>query len=77
MITDDNLLALSMRVDSTMINWCEEHDIDPLSMSSVVLARLTLFLDGLGSGENYRKILQVAIDTRSKEAYNSDMVTKH
>ena len=77
MITDENLLALSMRVDSTMINWCEEHDIDPLSMSSVVLARLTLLLDTLDAGENYRKILQVAIDKRSKQAYNSEMVTKH
>jgi hypothetical protein len=77
MITDDNLLALSMRVDSKLINWCEEHEIDPLSMSSIVLARLTLFLDTLGAGEDYRKILQVAIDTRSKQAYNSDMITKH
>ena len=77
MITDDNLLSLSMRVDHTIVKWCEEHDIDPLSMSSVVLARLTLFLDALGSGGDYRKILQVAIDTRSKEVYNSEMVTKH
>jgi hypothetical protein len=46
-------------------------------MSSVVLARLTLFLDALGSGGDYRKILQAAIDTRSKEVYNSEMVTKH
>lgn len=76
-MNDEQLIEMSNTVDVTMANWCEDYDIDPLSMSAIVLARLTAFLDALGGNDDWRKILQVAIDTRSKHVYNSDMVTKH
>ena len=55
-MTDEDLIALSMKIDGTMITWAEQHKMSALSMSAVMLARMMLLCDSLGSGEDFRTL---------------------
>jgi hypothetical protein len=49
------------------------YEIDPLSLTAVVLARLVLANDFIGSGDDFRKLLVNVPDTRLK---NPDIATQ-
>ena len=53
-MSDDDLIELSRKVDNTLIKWAEQHNVSALSMSAVVMARLLLLCDSLGSGGDFR-----------------------
>ena len=55
-MTDDQLIELSMKIDNTMINWAEQQKTSALSMSAVMLARMMLLCDSVGSGEDFRQL---------------------
>jgi hypothetical protein len=66
MPSDDVLLKLSSEVDDIIGNLVKRYKIDPLTMTAVILARLVLANDFIGSGDDFRKLLVNLPDTRLK-----------
>lgn len=73
MPSDDVLLKLSSEVDDIIANLVKRYQIDPLSLTAVILARLVLANDFLGSGDDFRKLLADIPNARVK---NSDINTQ-
>ena len=73
MPSDDVLLKLSSEVDDVIADFVNRYEIDPLSLTAVVLARLVLANEFTGSGEDFRKLMANIPDIRPK---NSDINTQ-
>jgi len=73
MPNDDELAKLSFEVDDIIADLLKRYQIDPLSMTAVILARLVLTNDYTGSGDDFRKLLLNIPDTRLK---NPDITTQ-
>ncbi len=73
MPSDDVLLKLSSEVDDIIADLVKRYQIDPLSLTAVILARLVLANDFLGSGDDFRKLLADIPNARVK---NSDINTQ-
>ena len=73
MPSDDVLLKLSSEVDDIIADLVKRYQIDPLSLTAVILARLVLANDFLGSGDDFRKLLANVPDLQPK---NSDINTQ-
>jgi len=73
MPSDDDLAKLSFEVDYIIADLIKRYQIDPLSMTAVILARLVLTNDFTGSGDDFRKLLGNVPDLRPK---NSDITTQ-
>lgn len=71
MITDDTLGQMVKDIDDTLTELMTKYSTGPLLTGSVVLARLMLTNDYMGSGEEFRKLLSEAID---KKPRNEEMV---
>ena len=56
-MTDDKLSKLAFEIDDIIFELITKHKIDPLSLTSVILARLVLANDFTGSGDDFRKIM--------------------
>jgi len=66
MPNDDELAKLSFEVDDIIADLLKRYQIDPLSMTAVILARLVLTNDYTGSGDDFRKLLLNIPDMRLK-----------
>jgi len=55
-MTDDELIELSRKIDNTMIKLAEQHKTSALSLSAVMMARMMLLCDSLGSAEDFRQL---------------------
>jgi len=55
-MTDDDLIDLSRKIDNTMLKWAEQHKTSALSLSAVMMARMMLLCDSLGSAEDFRQL---------------------
>jgi hypothetical protein len=66
MVSDDDLAKLSFEVDDIITDLMKRYQIDPLSMTAVILARLVLANDNAGSGDDFRKLLVNVPDLRPK-----------
>ena len=73
MPNDDVLMKLSYEVDDIIADLVNRYQMDPLSLTAVILARLVLANDFTGSGEDFRKLLVNVPDTRPK---NPDIATQ-
>jgi hypothetical protein len=69
-MTDDQLIELSMKIDNTMLKWAEQHKSSGLAMSAVMLARMMLLCDSIGSGEDFRKL---CLEVAGKEIYEQEV----
>ena len=54
---DQKLVALSNEVDKTLHNLCGKYDINALSLTGVVLARLKIISDAGEITEEFNKLL--------------------
>jgi hypothetical protein len=54
---DDKLAKIAFEVDDIIVELSTKHKIDPLTLTSVMLARLVLTNDFTGSGDDFRKII--------------------
>ena len=54
---DDKLYKLAFEVDDIIAALVIKYEIDPLSLTSIMLARLVLTNDFTGSGSDFRKII--------------------
>ncbi len=73
MPSDDNLAKLSFEVDDIIADLVNRYQMNPLSLTAVVLARLVLANDFIGSGDDFRKLLVNVPDARLK---NPDITTQ-
>jgi hypothetical protein len=74
MPSGDVILKLSSEVDDIIGNLVKRYKIDPLTMTAVILARLVLANDFIGSGDDFRKLLVNLPDTRLKNPNISTQV---
>ena len=61
---DDRLAKIAFEVDDIIAALSIKHKIEPLSLTSVILARLVLANDFTGSGDDFRKIIANIPDPR-------------
>ncbi len=54
---NDKLSKLAFEVDDIIAGLVIKYEIDPLSLTSIMLARLVLTNDFTGSGDDFRKII--------------------
>ena len=54
---DDKLSKLAFEIDDIIVELSTKYKIDPLTLTSVILARLVLTNDFTGSGDDFRKII--------------------
>ena len=54
---DEQLEKLSYEVDDFIQNLIEKYQINPLSLTAVILARIVLTNDYVGSGKDFRELL--------------------
>ena len=73
MPSDDVLAKLSFEIDDIIADLVKRYQIDPLSVTAVILARLVLANEFTGSGEDFRKLMANIPDIRPK---NSDINTQ-
>jgi hypothetical protein len=64
MINEDTLNNLVKDIDESLATLMAKHQLGPLLVGSVTLARLMLSNDHMGSGEEFRKLLIEAADKR-------------
>jgi hypothetical protein len=57
MPSDDQLEKLSYEVDDMIQKLIEKYQINPLSLTAVILARIVLTNDYVGSGQDFRELL--------------------
>jgi hypothetical protein len=56
-LENDKLAKIAYEIDDIIAGLSVKYKIDPLSLTSIVLARIVLTNDYVGSGEDFRKIL--------------------
>jgi hypothetical protein len=56
-MTDDKLSKLAFEVDDIIVELSTKYKIDPLTLTSIMLARLVLTNDFTGSGDDFRKLI--------------------
>ena len=54
---DDRLSKLAFEVEDIIAGLVIKYEIDPLTLTSIMLARLVLTNDFTGSGDDFRKII--------------------
>ena len=54
---DDRLAKIAFEVDDIIAALSVKNKIDPLTLTSIMLARLVLANDFTGSGDDFRKII--------------------
>ena len=64
MINEDTLNNLVEDIDANIAALMAKHQLGPLLVGSVTIARLMLSNDYMGSGEEFRKLLIEAADKR-------------
>ena len=69
---NDKLSKLAFEVDDIIAGLVIKYEIDPLTLTSIMLARLVLTNDFTGSGDDFRKIIANIPDPRlpSNEVIN-------
>jgi len=53
---DDNISKIAYEIDDVISEFITKYDIDPLSFSTIILARLVRANDFVGSGDDFRLI---------------------
>ena len=61
-MTDEQLNQIAHEVDQFIMAFIQKHNIDPLSASGVILARLIKFNDELSSGDNFIALMNVIVN---------------
>ena len=54
---NDKLAKIAYEIDDIIAGLSVKYKIDPLSLTSIVLARIVLTNDYVGSGEDFRKLM--------------------
>jgi hypothetical protein len=60
---DQKLVSLSNEIDKTLHALCGKYDINPLSLTGVILARLKIIAEAGEATEDFNKLLTHVIST--------------
>ena len=63
---DDKLIEISLEVDKIIGDLIHKYEMSPLSISAVVLARLVRFNIEMQDNDDFRKLMQSAIEQTVK-----------
>jgi hypothetical protein len=55
--SDDKLEEIAFKVDDIIMGLITEYKLDPLTLTSIILARLVLANDFVGSGVEFRNLI--------------------
>jgi hypothetical protein len=66
-MNDDNITKLVYEIDDMFAKYIEAHQISPLVLSSILLARMMRMNDACESGKEFRQILSEAPDRKPVE----------
>ena len=55
----DKLEEIAYEVDNYIVSLAIKYEIDPLSLTAIMLGRLVMTNDYAGSGDDFRKLLSV------------------
>ena len=61
------MVAMSMVIDKVLLSLADQHSVSALSLSAVVMARVMLLCDAVGSGEDLRQLCSEIAKTPVKE----------
>lgn len=61
---DQKLVSLSNEVDKTLHALCGKYDINPLSLTGVILARLKIIAEAGEATEDFNKLLTHVTETK-------------
>ena len=67
LMNDDKLIGVAATVDDFLMNMVLEHKIDPLSLASIILARLVLMAQETECDHEFKKVLSLAQAKERKE----------
>ena len=73
-MTDEKLLELSMEMDQMLLKTADKYQSSALLLSSVILARIVLLNDAVGSGDDLRKLL---VSVSNTPTIDQDEVSLH
>jgi len=59
-MNDDKLTYIADTVDNFLMNMILEHKIDPLSLASVILARLVLMAQETECDDEFKRVMSIA-----------------
>jgi len=65
-MTDDTVEKIAYEVDDFISLMVTKHRLDPLTLGSVMMARLMLANQYFGSGDDFRKLMLNIPDAKSK-----------
>ena len=65
-VNENKLAGIAHQADDLIMKMVMDSDLDPLSVCSVMLARLTLTCDYVGCGDNFRKLMIQAAEYNGK-----------
>ena len=72
--SDVKLEEIAFKVDDIIVGLINEYKIDPLSLTSIIAARLVLANDFMGSGDDFRKILANIPEMKLKNIDTTDQI---
>ena len=61
---EQKLVSLSNEIDKTLHTLCGKYDINPLSLTGVILARLKIIAEAGEATEDFNKLLNHVTETR-------------
>ena len=67
LMNDDKLIGVAATVDDFLMNMVLKNKIDPLSLASVILARLVLMAQETECDDEFKKVLSLAQAKERKE----------
>lgn len=57
-MTNDELLDLAEQIDITLVKWCIENKLSPLTVFAVILARMTFVVRETNIDNDFIKLLE-------------------
>jgi hypothetical protein len=67
LMNDDKLIGVAATVDDFLMNMVLKNKIDPLSLASIILARLVLMAQETECDDEFKKVLSLAQAKERKE----------
>lgn len=59
---DQTIHEIAAKVDAAIIDWCMQSQAGPLTLSGIILARLTWINDMVNDGEDFRNLCRFISD---------------
>ena len=66
MVTDEELIEISHEIDDLLLKMIQTHDIEPINLSSIMLARLIRMNESANSDEHFYRLLSDVPSWREK-----------